>query len=189
MREKVNTPLLIVKASFPVFLLALVMTLHGCSYTQPRSAGKPLTLKINKTAPRPPASKSSDEDDIVEYYGPTQLYRNLPLAGTRWEWEGDVKPQGIDGLADSSVYSVEFNSNGWFDIQADCRRGSGIYEANGEHIALTVIKLSHSSCRHTSQADAFLSALETARTYRLNDSQLLFDIKHQTEIMVFHRKP
>ena len=102
---------------------------------------------------------------------------------------GELKPQGFDGLNDLSVYKLEFKPNGWFDLQTDCRRGTGMYEANGGHVALTVIKLSPSTCHRDSRADDFLSALEAARTYRLNDGKLFFDIKHETKTMVFHLKP
>ncbi len=171
-----------------VLLAALAMALIGCSYSQSPSTGIPIISKAKKSARHPPSQEPPDNDYNVDYYGTSPL-RNLPLAGTKWEWEGELKPQGFDGLNNSSVYKLEFKPNGWFDLQADCRRGTGMYEADGGHIALTVIKLSHSTCHRNSRADDFVSALEAARTYRLNDSKLFFDIKHETKTMVFQLKP
>lgn len=95
---------------------------------------------------------------------------------------------GSEDFADGPGYRIDFNTNGWFDVQADCRRGSGIYEVKGVHIALALIKTDHSVCKLDSRADGFLNALESVRFYRLDEGKLIFDSKHESPVMVFHSK-
>ena len=173
----------------PVLLASLAMALIGCAHSPSSNTGKPIILKTKKSAQHPLYPEVPDYENNIYYYEGSSLSRNLPLAGTAWEWEDDLKPQAFDALNASSVYKLEFKSNGWFEIQADCRRGTGMYESDAGHIALTVIKLSPSVCRRDSRADDFLRALEAARTYRLIDGKLFFDIKHETNPLVFHLKP
>jgi len=172
-----------------VLLASLSMGLISCTHSPTPNAVKPNLLKAKKPLQHPLYPEVPEDENGIDYYATSSLSRNLPLAGTSWEWEGDLKPQVIENLNSSSVYTLEFKSNGWFEIQSDCRHGSGMYESHAGHIALTVIKFSPSVCHSESQADDFVKALESARTYRLNDGKLFLDIKHQTEPLVFHLKP
>ena len=173
----------------PVLLVTLVMALIGCTHSPSPNAGKPIILKAKKFMQHPLSAEVPDNEYGIDYFGTSSLNRNLPLAGTTWEWEDESSPHDFNALNDSSVYKLEFKSNGWFEILADCKRGTGMYESDDGHIALTLIKLSHSTCNRDSRADDFLRALESARTYRLNDGKLFFDIKHETKPLVFHLKP
>lgn len=173
-----------------VMVAAMFTGISACHYAKPPAAVKPLTLKAKKSSLHPISpAESDDDDDDFDDYGASNTIRHLPLAGTKWEWEGVLRPQGFDGLRDSADYRLEFKSNGWFDLLAGCRRGAGMYESNGERIALTVIKLSHAHCSHESQADEFLTALEAARSYRLSDRKLFVDDKRQTKTLIFHLQP
>ncbi len=173
----------------PVLLATLVMALIGCTHSPSPNAVKPIILKAKKPVQHPLSAEVTDNQYDIDYYGTSSLNRNLPLAGTTWEWEDESRPLDFNALNDSSVYMLEFKSNGWFEILADCRRGTGMYESDAGHIALTLIKLSHSTCNRDSRADDFLRALEAARAYRLSDGKLFFDIKHETKPLVFHLKP
>jgi hypothetical protein len=54
---------------------------------------------------------------------------------------------------------------------------------------LAVINSSHSGCHRDSQAIDFQRSLEAARTFRLDESKLFFDLRHEGRTMVFHQKP
>ena len=128
-------------------------------------------------------------EDASAYGGPAVYRKNLPLAGTKWEWEGNISLDHFEALGDPARYSLEFKPNGWFDFQADCRHGAGIYEANGQRIALAVIKASRSACRSGSQADDFIIALGGAKNFRLAEGKLYFELAREAKTMVFELKP
>jgi heat shock protein HslJ len=173
-----------------VLLAALALHTSGCTHTKPTSADKPLAALKAKRPPRPlPEPAESDDDVSADYHGTSVLRQNLPLAGTKWEWEGDLNTGGFKGLDEGPAFSVEFKPDGWFDFRADCRRGAGIYEAKGDHIALAVIKSIHSGCHREAQAIDFERNLQAARTFRVDDGKLFFAIKREDKTMVFHLMP
>jgi len=145
--------------------------------------------KAKKPTPLQDAPEPEEPDAGGNYGGPAVYRKNLPLAGTKWTWEGNVSLDRFEVLGDPSRYSLEFKPNGWFDFQADCRHGAGIYEANGQRIALAVIKASHSACREGSQANDFISALEGAKIFRKAEGKLYFELKREAKTMVFGLKP
>lgn len=166
------------------------MVLSGCAATQPNPAALRVLAKAKKPSHPPSASEEQALDDGTDGYGVPAVFRkNLPLAGTKWEWEATLGQDTPDASGDASRYSLEFKANGWFDFQADCKHGAGIYEINGQRIALAVIKASHSACRRGSQADDFLGALEGAKSYRQAESKLYFELKREAKTMVFGVKP
>jgi heat shock protein HslJ len=186
---KISFSLPALKVIRTVLLAALAMHTLGCTHATPKSVDKPLALKVKKS-PRPlPNYAEYDNDYSADYHGTSILRQNLPLAGTKWEWEGDLNTDGFKGLEEGSAFSVEFKPDGWFDFRADCRHGAGIYEVNGDHIALAVIKSSHSGCHRDAQANDFERTLQAARTFRMDDSKLFFAIKHEEKTMVFHLMP
>jgi heat shock protein HslJ len=172
-----------------VLLAALALHTSGCTHTKPKSMDQPLALKVKKS-PRPlPDSAEYDDGNSADYHGTSVLRQNLPLSGTKWEWEGDLNTDGFKGLEEGSAFSVEFKPDGWFDFRADCRHGAGIYEVKGEHIALAVIKSSHSGCNREAQAIDFERTLQAARTFRMDEGKLFFAIKREEKTMVFHLMP
>ena len=70
-----------------VLQVALAMALIGCAHSPSPSAGNPVISKAKKSARHPPSPEPPDNDYSVDYYGTSPLSRNLPLAGTKWEWE------------------------------------------------------------------------------------------------------
>lgn len=147
----------------------------GCSSAKPPAAVLHVPAK-----PKHPVSWQDDRaeepgtDDGFVYGGPETQRKNLPLAGTRWGL-GLGQFDGFGG--EEAHYRLEFKPNGWFDAQADCRHAAGIYEADGQRIALAVIKASHAACHKSSRAQDFFNALEAAKTFRQADGRLYLDLK------------
>lgn len=156
----------------------------ACTTPAPHPPALRVPAKAAKKAV--PAPVPEEFDDSFYTPSPSVLRRNLPLAGTRWEWEGSLSGGGFDGLADSSRYNLEFKPNGWFEVQADGRHGMGIYEVNGQRLALAVIK---SFGPPHPEADDFLRALELARFFRRAEGKLYFDLKRGAKTMIFAPKP
>ena len=177
-----------IKAACAAGLAVAVVLSSACSSTKPQNVVMRVQPKAKKTIQEPEMAEESGLDELVYYRGPAVLRKNLPLAGTKWEWEGTFDQDRFDGLDQPNAYSLEFKPNGWFDFQADCRRGAGIYEINGQHIALAVIKATHSTCQQGSKTEDFQSALEGAKTYRKADGKLYFELKRATKTLVFARK-
>jgi heat shock protein HslJ len=179
----------LLKAACVASLAAAIMVSLGCSTSKPHPADLRVLTKAKKPAEPKEAPEEAEFDDGAIYGGPAVYRRNLPLARTKWAWEGNLSVDGFEVLGDPSHFSLEFKPNGWFDFEADCRHGTGIYEANGPRIVLAVVKASRSACRHGSQADGFISGLEAAKTFRQADSKLYFELKGESKTMVFGLKP
>ena len=175
------------KAACALALAAAVLA--GCPASKPHPADMRVLAKEKKPAQPGVAPEEEALDDESTYAGPAGRRKNLPLAGTKWMWEGNMAVDGFEVLGDPSRFSLEFKPNGWFDFQADCRHGAGIYEASGQRIALAVIKASRSACRRDSPADDFISALEGAKLFRQAEKKLYFDLKREAKTMVFGLKP
>jgi len=177
------------KAACAAWLAVAVLLSSACTSTKPHTVALKVTPKAKITAQEPDMPEESEPEDQTYYGGPAVLRKNLPLAGTQWEWEGTISQDPSDGTDLPSGYSLRFKPNGWFDFQADCRHGAGIYEITGQHIALAVIKATHSVCQRDSKAGDFQNALEGAKTFRRTDGKLYFDLKGETKTMVFVSKP
>ena len=177
------------KAACAASLAAAVLLSTACTSTQPNTVTLRVTPKAKTTPQMPDTGEESELDDLTSYGGPAVLLRNLPLAGTQWEWEGIIDQDQSDNLNPPSGYRLEFKPNGWFEFQADCRHGAGIYEITRQHIALAVIKATHSTCQRGSKAEDFQNALEGTKTFRQDDGKLYLDLKGGTKTMVFVMKP
>lgn len=110
----------------------------------------------------------------------------LPLAGSRWFWQGNLDASTTDndhGL--TARYGLDFKHNGWFEFLADCKKGVGIYEVQGQQIALAVIQTKSAGCGKSSHADDFIAALEAARSYSKEGGKLFLELRRVAKIMVF----
>ena len=172
-----------------LLLATIAMMILGCSNVEPKNESNQASSSIKKPSKALSSSDESDADFTLDYSGISSLHRNLPLSGTTWEWEGEFDSENFVKLDNPSLYKIEFKFNGWFDFQADCKKGSGIYEIKGEHIALAVIKASRKSCASGSKADEFQSSLETVRGFRVDETKLFFDVKRSEKTLIFHLKP
>lgn len=169
-------------------LAAVVAVAPGCSGGRPPAGGKPAAFKVQRVDRQPEPPGEAELEDGADYDGPAVL-RNLPLAGTKWEWQGDLGRDTFETVDEPSLYRLEFKPNGWFDFQADCKHGAGMYEATGQRIALAVIKASRAACRQGSRADDFLGALEAAKAFRQAEDKLYIELKREPKTMVFGLKP
>lgn len=166
-------------------VLASLWMTWGCSSKKSPVPSPPAPVKDSKKS-RP---SESYEEDYVEDDSVPLRKRNLPLSGTKWQWEEEFKTDGDDGANPSSNYRLEFKQNGWFDFKADCRRGTGIYEAQGERISLAVIRSNHQICPAGSRVEEFTSGLESARYFRLFEEKLYFELKREAKTLIFVPAP
>jgi heat shock protein HslJ len=135
-------------------------------------------MSTKSKRPNPPTTAEQEADNGIDYDGPPILRKDLPLASTRWAWE-----------ANAADYRLEFKPNGWFGFQADCKRGTGVYEINGQHIALAIIRTSRAACARGSLADDFIVGLERTKNYRRTGNKLYFELKREGRVLAFVAKP
>jgi heat shock protein HslJ len=178
----------LLKMGFASWLTA-ALAITGCSTNKQH----PADMRVLVKAKQPSQLQETPEDDGLDQHGdiyrtPSAMRKHLPLAGTKWEWEGNMSVEGLEVLGNPALFSLEFKPNGWFDFQADCRHGGGIYEASGQRIAFAIIKASRAKCRPDSPADSFINALESAKTFRQADSKLYVELKREAKTMVFSVK-
>jgi heat shock protein HslJ len=169
-------------------LAVAILLSTACTTTKPPAVALRVLPKAKKAIPEPESFEEYELDEEIPHGSPSALHKNLPLAGTSWEWEGSFNQEQFDRPEQPSAYRLEFKSNGWFDFQADCRHGAGIYEINGQRIVLAVIKATHSACQKGSKAEDFQSALEGAKSFSKSDGKLYFELKHDTKTIVFTQK-
>lgn len=171
-------------------LVAVAVVLPGCAKNKPQPVVMQASPQVGKHGQGPGASEEIEFDEGGEYGGPPVVRQDLPLAGTKWAWEGSLGTDNFETLDDPSRYSLQFKPNGWFDFRADCKRGSGMYEAKeGGRIALAVINAGHRDCRGDSKAGDFIEALGKAKIFRQAEDKLYFELKAQAKTMVFGLRP
>jgi heat shock protein HslJ len=172
-----------------LLMFATLLVLSSCASTKPSaSSAKPLVMKAKKTN-IPPASAEPDDDAGMVLGETSSKRKNLPLSGTRWQWEGNIEQESLNQPNNTADYSLSFKPSGWFDFHADCKQGSGIYEAKGGHIALAVINTKGSPCRAGSMANDFINSLGASRSFRLSLGKLYLDTKNNSKTMVFGQIP
>lgn len=184
--QKKPKPATAARAAGMLALAAAIAVSGGCGHAQ-QTAAPPVLPQAQPTIHAEPEPEA-DEDSLY-LSGSGVRRKNLPLAGTAWAWEGNLREDGFEGLSPDAEYRLEFKPHGWFDFQADCRHGAGIYETNGQRIAFAVLKVGHAACRPGSQADDFVGALEAAKSFRLAEAKLYFELKREGKTMVFALKP
>jgi heat shock protein HslJ len=175
----------IVKTLPPLLASAI---LFGCAPSQ--HDAKPSAGKIGKMIVKRPRLGDDIALSAPPYEGSSAPRANAPFTGIAWHWLGNLAPRETDKVEHPDNYTLELRPNGWFGFKADCKSGSGMYEINGERIALAVINVAPPKpCRNDPHAENFVKSLETAGHFRLSGDKLYFDMKREAKTMVFWKTP
>jgi hypothetical protein len=159
---------------------ASVLVLAGCS-----TAGKGAKPQA---PPRPAAVQHPQrpQPEIIEPAGPW-AFQSLPFAGMVWEWLGNLTPTETMKVEQPDKYLLKLKSDGWFEVQTDCRQGEGMYETRDQRIAMAVVRLTDAACPPGSHHDLYLKSLESAGSFRMTGEKLYFDMTNEAKTMVFWR--
>jgi heat shock protein HslJ len=145
----------------PVVAVALAMATGGCAMQDPAlapSAGAPTYAPAHATPP-------------------VMTVASNELVGPAWQWQ---RTQLADGKLVSPTapdrYTLTFQGGGRVNLRADCNRGSGAYEVNGNAMKLSAAALTKMACPPGSQDTEFLAELARVASYGIVDSELMLTL-------------
>lgn len=99
------------------------------------------------------------------------------LAIPTWHWQ---RSQLADGrtvaAAGPERYTLRFEGGGRVLVRADCNRGSGSYEVNGNAMKLAPIALTRMGCPAGTQDSEFVQQLAKAASYAIADGELVMTL-------------
>lgn len=161
-------------------MLILALLCDGCSGPPKRVKSQVPTVPVAvKKRPR-----SQPSAPVIDEIQPPD-FPSIPFTGMVWEWLGNLTPTDTLKAEPNGRYTLEFYSDGWFKLQADCRQGEGIYEISGQRIALAVVKLSEADCPPGSHHDLYVNSLESAGSFGKTGDKLYLHMRREAKTMVF----
>ncbi len=149
-----------------LFLLTLPFVLVACTAT---GAGGP-ALPGYVDAPPPPLAAAAD---------------TLPM-GVVWSWQGTQMNDDTRFVPDAPErYTLEFLHGGKVSVRADCNRGNGSYQRDGNAIAIGPIALTRMMCPPGSRDAEFLKGLANVSGMLFRGSDLVLTLKVDSGSMRF----
>lgn len=142
-------------------VVALTVAVGACAMQDPAlapAAGAPRYVPANATPPTLAAASN-------EIVGPVWLWQRTQLA---------------DGKLVASTapdrYSLAFQGGGRVNLRADCNRGSGAYEVNGNAMKMGAAALTKMGCPAGSQDTEFVAAVGRVASYAVVDNELVLTL-------------
>jgi heat shock protein HslJ len=94
-----------------------------------------------------------------------------------WQWQ---RTQFADGRTINAAapdrYTLSFQAGGRVLVRADCNRGSGAYEVNGNAMKLGPAALTKMGCAAGSQDAEFVQPLSRVTSYAIADGELVLTL-------------
>ncbi len=112
------------------------------------------------------------------------------IVGITWEWEAYQDNGEINDITvpDPSKYTLLLNSDGTYNIKADCNTGSGSYTLEGSSISFGPGPMTMAMCEPDSLDQTFLRNLGDVVTYVLTDEgKLALNLKMDAGNMIFRQ--
>ena len=95
------------------------------------------------------------------------------LVGPVWHWQATRSADGRTvAAAAPDRYSLAFQGGGRVLVRADCNRGAGSYEVNGNAMKMGPVALTKMGCPPDSQDAVYASALARAASYAIAGGEL-----------------
>jgi heat shock protein HslJ len=141
--------------------LALGLATGGCAMPDPAlapSAGAPRYVPTNATPPLMTVASN-------ELVGPVWVWQRTQLADGKL-----VTPAAPDR------YTLTFQGGGRVNLRADCNRGGGAYEVNGNAMKLGAAALTKMGCPAGSQDMEFVAALARVASYGIVNNELILTL-------------
>lgn len=138
----------------PVLVCVLALAASACTLRDPEMTRAPSYSPAN--AAPPTLSVASNE-----------------LVGPVWHWQGTRAADGRTIRAEApDRYTLAFQGGGRVFVRADCNRGSGSYEVNGNAMKMGPVALTKMGCPPDSQDGVFTTALARATSYSIAGGEL-----------------
>ena len=94
-----------------------------------------------------------------------------------WQWERTQLADGRSTVAAAPErYTLKFEGGGRVLLRADCNRGSGAYEVNGNAMKLGPAALSKMGCASGTQDTEFAAPLGRVTSYAISDGALVLTL-------------
>jgi D-alanyl-D-alanine carboxypeptidase len=98
------------------------------------------------------------------------------LRGKKWQWqELQILTQGgaTTSIPNPENYTLLFNEDGTFNLQADCNLGKGSFSLDGLKITLATGPMTLAACSPESLSDQYLQGLGMIASFSIDDTDLL----------------
>lgn len=139
-------------------LVAAALATWGCAMRDPNLAGAPSYAPAGALPPTLTASANE-------------------LAIPTWQWQ---RTQLADGrtivAAAPERYTLRFEGGGRVLVRADCNRGSGSYEVNGNAMKLAPVALTRMGCPPGTQDSEFVQPLSRVASYAVSANELVLTL-------------
>ncbi|MGQ5525531.1 META domain-containing protein [Chitinimonas sp. PSY-7] len=150
-------------------LLLGIMTLAGCA-----------SFLGSHTKEQPGASSTASLPSL------TDLFSSGPkLLGTRWVWVETTTPSSRVVAPSSGMYLLDFGTEGFIRLTADCNRGSAKYTLDGKDFKAGQAALTRASCPPGGQGNRFTADLGKTERAEISDGELLLSMPANTGVMRF----
>ncbi|MBA4123455.1 MAG: META domain-containing protein [Acidobacteria bacterium] len=107
------------------------------------------------------------------------------LTGTVWHWESLQTPTEKISVPVPKKYTLEFMTDGKAQILADCNRGRGSYQLDGQSLTFSGFITTKMGCPPGSLDGRFLRSLDAARTLNVKGDELYIDLTANSGTMKF----
>jgi heat shock protein HslJ len=107
------------------------------------------------------------------------------LTGTTWQWVQTITPVETMVSSNPASYTVLFNEDGTYALQADCNSGGGSYTVDGQSISIGPAAVTMMACPDGSQDAVFLQQLSNAAIYFFQGGDLYLDQAMDSGTMQF----
>jgi heat shock protein HslJ len=98
------------------------------------------------------------------------------ILNTIWLWEGTTTPVEEITAANPENYRFALLPGGLVRAQADCNQARGTYTLDGNALTMQIGAMTRMACPPESQADLFLTQLNSAALYFVQDGKLFIDL-------------
>jgi heat shock protein HslJ len=107
------------------------------------------------------------------------------LTGTTWLWLSLTTPGELLLVDDPTSYTIVFNDDGTAAIRADCNNVTASYTVDGSSITITLGPSTLAACSEGSLDQNYLTSLENAAIYFLEEGDLYMDLTADAGTMRF----
>jgi heat shock protein HslJ len=110
----------------------------------------------------------------------------ITLTNVIWKWqEFQESNDNLTIVSDPEQYTLEFLDDGQVNVKADCNQAGGNYILAGSQLTIEITTSTLAICPPGSLSEEYLSLLNDAVSYIMEEGQLFIAIKFDTGIMKF----
>jgi heat shock protein HslJ len=113
------------------------------------------------------------------------------LQDTVWQWEAYRDQAGLNDIAvaEPARYTLQFLSDGSYQIKADCNTGQGSYALEGSTLKLEPGPMTMAACAPDSRDADFVGLLADVASYLIADGKLYLNLAVDAGDMIFAAAP